>query len=121
MCKKNNPLIKTSRFNNVYITNKPIAVEKVILIDDVYKTILNEEEKKEIIIKRYNELTDQEITKIRTTAYLAIIKERLVIDPWEKSEFVKKNFKESWDSAVDAYKTKTHCEILNEIYNINKF
>ena len=112
---KTNPLIKASQFKNMYISNEPIKPSKEILIDDVYDHILELEKYHEIIINRFETLSDSKIMQIDKIVFSSIIKEKLIIDPWDKSEWVKKHFSKIWEKAVHEYAIKTHNQILAEL------
>lgn len=114
---QDNPSITLSRFKNMFVAKEPIIPIKELYINDVYDEIINQEKQGRIIIRRYDTISKEERSKKEEIIYFAIVKERLVIDPWKKSLWVKKHFSRIWNKAVEEYSKRTHEEILNDLFH----
>lgn len=97
--------IQESHIKGVYISLVPIKVKEKIHINNAYEQILEEEKLGHIIIKRYNELTKEEIDKMKKGRVRAIHMQHL-LNPQEEYEeymakFMAEKFPEEWSIALN--------------------
>lgn len=78
ICNADNPSICLSHINGVYISNTTLKVEKEHPIDNVYAHIWEQSEKGNIVIKKYDELSDDKKRTIHTNIIRAIHMQHLL-------------------------------------------
>lgn len=103
-CDGNNTNISQTHMNGVYISESPVNVEKETLIPNVYDEILKQEALGNIIIRRYNQLPDEEKSLISKTIIRAIHMQKLLFTSdhapkTEQTNFVRSHFSEEWETA----------------------
>ena len=95
----------------VYTSEVPVPVEKETRVYNVYDEILKEESLENIIIRRYDQLSDDEKKEIFKLTVRAIHMQKLLIPSehipkQEQTIFVQKHFPQAWETASKMTKTE---------------
>ena len=110
-CDGDNPEITPTHMKGVYTSEVPISIEKETKIDNVYDEILKQEALGNIIIRRYDQLSDDEKKEIFKLTVRAIHMQKLLIPSehipkQEQTIFVQKHFPQAWETASRMTKTE---------------
>ena len=95
----------------VYTSEVPVPVEKETRVYNVYDEILKEESLENIIIRRYDQLSDDEKKEIFKLTVRAIHMQKLLIPSehipkQEQACFVQMHFPKAWETASKMTKTE---------------
>jgi hypothetical protein len=82
------------------ISEEPVKIKNVEYISDVYEKILEENRNGEILLRRYDDLDEQEHNKNNKMVLNAIKRMNLIEEENEYSIFVKEKFPEIWNMAI---------------------
>lgn len=114
-CDGNNPDIYLTHVKGVYNSEKPITPVRERVIPNVYESILEEEKKGSVVMKKYAALSPEEREKIEENTIRAIHMQKLLIPNEENRngelvEFVKQKFPVAWEKASKM--TKEEIEVM---------
>ena len=127
-CDGNNPNITPTHMNGVYTSESPVMVETETVIWNVYDEILKHESLGNVVIQRYNHLSDEEKMQISKTTVRAIHMQKLLFpsdyEPkTEQTNFVRSHFPKEWETA-SKMSTQEIDQMINEwrasLHNKNK-
>ncbi|MDD4493337.1 MAG: hypothetical protein PHV32_03150 [Eubacteriales bacterium] len=93
--------IMPTHMQKVFISDTAVKVDEYRYIPDVYETILEFEKANQIIIKRYETLTEAELQQIEKQIISAIHKEKLLSRDIPKTDFVKMMFPVAWEKSKE--------------------
>lgn len=85
---------------DVWVSEKPVVIESVEYILDVYAELLEYEGKGDIYVIRYNELTDERKQFYHDMALQYIYKRNFTGCSSKKAMFWRDNFPQAWEYAV---------------------
>lgn len=110
-CDGDNPDITPTHMKGVYTSEVPIPVEKEMKVYNVYDEILKQEFLGNIIIRRYEQLSDDDKKEIFKLTVRAIHMQKLLIPSehipkQEQTIFVQKHFPQAWETASRMTKTE---------------
>ena len=116
-CGEDNNAIAPTHMKGVFTSDIPVKVEKETQIDNVYDEIVKQESLGNIIVKRYNQLSDDEKNKIFKQIVRAIHMQKLLLpsdnlSQKDQSNFIKTHFPKAWDFA-----SKMTAEEVNYMIN----
>lgn len=83
-----------------YVSRSPVRVIETNIIEDLYKTFLDLEAKGQLEIVRYNELSEDELSRIRKGAADEILEKHLLARDSSFSRYMKEKYPGSWQDAV---------------------
>jgi len=117
-CDGNNSNITPTHMNGVYISQSPVMVEKETVIPNVYDEILKHESLGNVVIRRYNLISDEEKMQISKTTVRAIHMQKLLFptdyDPkTEQTNFARSHFPKEWETASKMSKQEIE-QMINE-------
>lgn len=90
-----------TKTRDVWVSAEPVAVESFEYIPDVFTELLNYEEKGDIKVIRYDDLTDEKKQFYYHMALQFIYKNNLTDCSSKKAVFWKNNFTQAWNYAVN--------------------
>ena len=98
-CHKTEDMSNPTDINCTYVCTKPVMIDKCIVIDDVYKTLLEYEKSKHFIIRRFEVLSDKQPININAQIKQEIINHGLLSTPESGySKFIQDKFPEVWNA-----------------------
>ena len=117
-CDGSNPDISPTHMKGVYVSESPIKVEKETVIANAYDEILKQESLGNIIVQRYDKLSDNEKSRISKSTVQAIHMQKLLIPSdhipkVEQADFVRSHFPAEWDIASNMTKQEINA-MINE-------
>lgn len=103
-CDGSNTDISPTHMKGVYISESPIKVENEMVIANAYYEILNQESLGNITVRRYDQLSADEKSRISKSTIQAIHMQKLLIPSdhipkVEQADFVRSHFPSEWDIA----------------------
>ena len=100
-CLKTDDMRNPTNINCAYVCKKPVTVDKCIILDDVYKALLEYESKGMLTVKRYDRMTDREKDNIHHIIKREIVSNNLLSVPdCSYSKFLKERFPGIWAGAA---------------------
>lgn len=117
-CNGSNPGISPTHMKGVYVSESPIKVENETVIANAYNEILNQESLGNITVRRYDQLSTDEKSRISKSTIQAIHMQRLLIPSdhipiVEQADFVRSHFPAEWDIVSNMTKQEIDA-MLNE-------
>lgn len=121
VCSNNNASIYPTHIKSVYNSDTAVKVDKEITVKNVYESILDQQEKGNIIIKRYDRLLEDERKTISSNVIRAIHMQHLLCPNFsgynqDFEAFVKRHFPQEWENASQM----SEAEIKNTINSWKK-
>lgn len=89
-----------TNIRGAYVCSNPVVIDKCVAIDDVYINLLEYEKDGRLIIRIFDELSDQQRVNINKQIQQEISKYDLISMPeCDYSKFKRKRFSEVWENA----------------------
>ncbi len=97
-CRKTEDMGSLTNINDAYVCSDSIVVDECVKIDDVYINLLKYEKDDSLIIRRFEELSDEQRININKQMQQEISKYDLLSKPeCDYSKFIRKHFPKVWE------------------------
>lgn len=87
-----------------FVTEKEVSVKSELKINNLYDKFLEYEKQHKLIIKKYEDLTDNELNNIKKIVINEIRENNLINETSSYSQFIKEKFPKEWHLAANTLK-----------------